>query len=174
MDCLGGVAKPTLGTPDSIACTGRAAAQRIMPSWPSGVGMKSTMIKQRLWEKLHLSQWGRVKAMADHLGFKIQRLKGDQCLLLMPNVEVNDTSLISSLPAHSPISRLGCARPPRKNPNRSPFRTAKGMRRPLPRPAERDHFGSLSAIIPSLWISGVFQRDPRPLPFPLARLPPSR
>ena len=106
MDCLGGVAKPTLGTPDSIACTGRAAAQRIMPSWPSGVGMKSTMIKQRLWEKLHLSQWGRVKALADHLGFKIQRLKGDQCLLLMPNVEVNDTSLISSLPAHSPISRL--------------------------------------------------------------------
>ena len=29
--------------------------------------------------------------MADHLGFKVQRLKGDQCLLLMPNVEVNNT-----------------------------------------------------------------------------------
>jgi hypothetical protein len=48
------------------------------------------MIKPRLWEKLHLSQWGRVKAMADHLGFKVQRLKGDQCRLLMPNVEVSD------------------------------------------------------------------------------------
>ena len=24
------------------------------------------MTKPRLWEKLHLSQWGRVKAMADH------------------------------------------------------------------------------------------------------------
>ena len=41
--------------------------------------------------KLQLSQWGRVKAMADHLGFKVQRLKADQCRLLMPNVEVNDT-----------------------------------------------------------------------------------
>jgi hypothetical protein len=49
------------------------------------------MIKPRLWEKLQLSQWGRVKAMADHLGFKVQRLKADQCRLLMPNVEVNDT-----------------------------------------------------------------------------------
>jgi hypothetical protein len=49
------------------------------------------MIKPRLWEKLHLSQWGRVKAMADHLGFKVQRLKGDQCRLLMPNVEAKDT-----------------------------------------------------------------------------------
>jgi hypothetical protein len=29
--------------------------------------------------------------MADHLGFKVQRLKADQCRLLMPNVEVNDT-----------------------------------------------------------------------------------
>jgi hypothetical protein len=30
MDCLGGVAKPTLvGKPSSIACTGRAAAQRL-------------------------------------------------------------------------------------------------------------------------------------------------
>jgi hypothetical protein len=29
--------------------------------------------------------------MADHLGFKVQRLKGDQCRLLMPNVEVSDT-----------------------------------------------------------------------------------
>jgi hypothetical protein len=29
--------------------------------------------------------------MADHLGFKIQRLKGDQCRLLMPNIEVKDT-----------------------------------------------------------------------------------
>jgi hypothetical protein len=42
-------------------------------------------------KKLHLSQWGRVKALADHLGFKVQRLKGDQCRLLMPNVEANDT-----------------------------------------------------------------------------------
>ena len=49
------------------------------------------MTKPRLWEKLHLSQWGRVKALADHLGFKVQRLKGDQCWLLMPNVEVSDT-----------------------------------------------------------------------------------
>jgi hypothetical protein len=46
------------------------------------------MTKPRLWEKLHLSQWGRVKALADHLGFKVQRLK---CQLLMPNVEANDT-----------------------------------------------------------------------------------
>ena len=29
--------------------------------------------------------------MADHLGFKVQRLKADQCRLLMPNVEVTDT-----------------------------------------------------------------------------------
>jgi hypothetical protein len=29
--------------------------------------------------------------MADHLGFKVQRLKDDQCRLLMSNVEVNDT-----------------------------------------------------------------------------------
>ena len=29
--------------------------------------------------------------MADHLGFKVQRLKVDQCRLLMPNVVVNDT-----------------------------------------------------------------------------------
>ena len=49
------------------------------------------MTKPRLWEKLHLSQWGRVKALADHLGFKVQRLKGDRCQLLMPNVEANDT-----------------------------------------------------------------------------------
>ena len=28
--------------------------------------------------------------MADHLGFKVQRLKGDHCRLLMPNVEVSD------------------------------------------------------------------------------------
>jgi hypothetical protein len=49
------------------------------------------MTKPRLWEKLHLSEWGRVKAMADHLGFKVQRLKDDQCRLLMSNVEVNDT-----------------------------------------------------------------------------------
>jgi hypothetical protein len=49
------------------------------------------MTKPRLWEKLHLSQWGRVKAMADHLGFKVRRLKGDQCQLLMPNVEVKGT-----------------------------------------------------------------------------------
>jgi hypothetical protein len=50
-----------------------------------------TMTKPRLWEKLNLSQWGRVKALADYLGFKVQRLKADQCRLLMPNVEVNDT-----------------------------------------------------------------------------------
>ena len=49
------------------------------------------MTKPRLWEKLHLSQWGRLKALADHLGFKVQRLKGDECQLLMPNVEGNDT-----------------------------------------------------------------------------------
>jgi hypothetical protein len=49
------------------------------------------MTKPRLWEELHLSQWGRIKAMADHLGFKVQRLKGDECRLLMPNVEVTDT-----------------------------------------------------------------------------------
>jgi hypothetical protein len=49
------------------------------------------MTKPRLWEELHLSQWGRIKAMADHLGFKVQRLKGDRCQLLMPNVEANDT-----------------------------------------------------------------------------------
>jgi hypothetical protein len=49
------------------------------------------MTKPRLWEKLHLSQWGRVKAMADHLGFKVRRLKGGQCQLLMPNVEVKGT-----------------------------------------------------------------------------------
>jgi hypothetical protein len=49
------------------------------------------MTKPRLWERLQLSEWGRVKAMADHLGFKVQRLKADQCRLLMPNVEVNDT-----------------------------------------------------------------------------------
>jgi hypothetical protein len=49
------------------------------------------MTKPRLWEKLHLSQWGRIKAMADHLGFKVQRLKGDQCRLLMPNVEIKST-----------------------------------------------------------------------------------
>jgi hypothetical protein len=49
------------------------------------------MTKPRLWEKLHLSQWGRVKAMADDLGFKVERLKGDKCRLLMPNVEVTDT-----------------------------------------------------------------------------------
>ena len=30
-------------------------------------------------------------AMADHLGFKVQRLKVDQCRLLMPNVVGNDT-----------------------------------------------------------------------------------
>jgi hypothetical protein len=29
--------------------------------------------------------------MADHLGYEVQRLKGDQCRLFMPNVEVNDT-----------------------------------------------------------------------------------
>ena len=29
--------------------------------------------------------------MADHLDFKVQRLKADQCRLFMPNVEVNDT-----------------------------------------------------------------------------------
>jgi hypothetical protein len=44
------------------------------------------MTKPRLWERLQLSQWGRVKAMADHLGFK-----ADQCWLLMPNVKVDDT-----------------------------------------------------------------------------------
>ena len=49
------------------------------------------MTKPRLWEKLHLSQWGRVKAMADHLGFEVQRTKGDQCRLVMPNVEVKAT-----------------------------------------------------------------------------------
>jgi len=49
------------------------------------------MTKPKLWEKLHLSQWGRVKAMADHLGFKVQCLKADQCRLLMQNVEVKDT-----------------------------------------------------------------------------------
>ena len=48
------------------------------------------MTKPRLWEKLHLSQWGQVKAMADYLGFKVQRLKGDQCQLLMPNVKVHE------------------------------------------------------------------------------------
>jgi hypothetical protein len=48
------------------------------------------MTKPRLWEKLNLSQWGRVKAMADGLGFKVQRLKGDRRQLLMPNVEVDD------------------------------------------------------------------------------------
>jgi hypothetical protein len=53
--------------------------------------IEKTMTKPRLWEKLHLSEWGRVKAMADHLGFKVQRLKDDQCRLLMSNVEVNDT-----------------------------------------------------------------------------------
>src|SRR6478672_8174329 len=49
------------------------------------------MTKPRLWEKLHLSQWGRVKALAGHVGFKVQRLKVDQCRLLMQNVEVKDT-----------------------------------------------------------------------------------
>jgi hypothetical protein len=49
------------------------------------------MTKPRLWEELHLSQWGRVKSMADHLGFKVQRLKGDQCRMLMPNVKVKET-----------------------------------------------------------------------------------
>jgi hypothetical protein len=49
------------------------------------------MNKPRLWEKLHLSQWGRVKAMANHLGFKVQRLKGDQCRLFMSHVDINDT-----------------------------------------------------------------------------------
>jgi hypothetical protein len=49
------------------------------------------MTKPRPWERLHLSQWGQVKAMANHLGFTVQRLKGDQCRLLMPNVEVKDT-----------------------------------------------------------------------------------
>ena len=34
---------------------------------------------------------GTIKAMADHLSFKVQRLKADQCRLLMPNVGVNDT-----------------------------------------------------------------------------------
>jgi hypothetical protein len=48
------------------------------------------LTKPRLWEKLHLSQWGEVKAMADYLGFKVQRLKGDQCRLLMPNVKAHD------------------------------------------------------------------------------------
>jgi hypothetical protein len=51
---------------------------------------RSAMTKPRLWEKLNLSQWGRVKAMADGLGFKVQRLKGDRRQLLMPNVEVDD------------------------------------------------------------------------------------
>jgi len=41
------------------------------------------MTKPRLWERLQLSEWGRVKAMAV--------LKAGQCRLLMPNVEVNDT-----------------------------------------------------------------------------------
>jgi hypothetical protein len=45
------------------------------------------MTKPRLWEELNLSQWGRVKAMADHLGFEVQRLKGDQRRLLIPNVK---------------------------------------------------------------------------------------
>ena len=45
------------------------------------------MTKPRLWEELHLSQWGRVKAMADHLGFEVQRLKGDKCRLLIPDVK---------------------------------------------------------------------------------------
>ena len=49
------------------------------------------MTKPRLWEELHLSQWGRIKAMADHLGFKVHRLKSNQCRLLMPNVEVKNT-----------------------------------------------------------------------------------
>jgi hypothetical protein len=48
------------------------------------------MTKPRLWEELHLSQWGRVKAMAAHLGFKVQRLKGDQCRLLIPDVKANE------------------------------------------------------------------------------------
>ena len=48
------------------------------------------MTKPRVWEKLQLSQWGQVKAMADNLGFKVQRLKGDQCQLLMPNVTAHD------------------------------------------------------------------------------------
>jgi hypothetical protein len=48
------------------------------------------MTKPRLWEKLQLSQWGRVKAMADYLGFKVQRLKANQCRLFMPNVEAHD------------------------------------------------------------------------------------
>ena len=31
------------------------------------------MTKPRLWEKLHLSQWGRVKAMADHCPDSLQK-----------------------------------------------------------------------------------------------------
>jgi hypothetical protein len=50
------------------------------------------MTKPRLWEELHLSQWGRIKAMADHLGFKVHRLKSNQCRLLMPNVEAKEAS----------------------------------------------------------------------------------
>jgi len=48
------------------------------------------MTKPKLWEKLHLSQWGEVKAMADHLGFKVQRLRGDRCQLLMPRIKADD------------------------------------------------------------------------------------
>jgi len=48
------------------------------------------MTEPRLWDKLHLSQWGRLKAMANYLGFEVHRLKIDQCRLLMRNVKVDD------------------------------------------------------------------------------------
>ena len=73
------------------------------------------MTKPRLWEKLHLSQWGRVKALADHLGFKVQRLKGIGASCSCPMSKLMTPSSISSLATPSPTSRLSCARLPRKN-----------------------------------------------------------
>jgi hypothetical protein len=55
------------------------------------------MTELRVWDKLHLSPWGRVKAMADHLGYKVERLKGDHCRLLMPNVEVQHSEVQQSI-----------------------------------------------------------------------------
>jgi len=74
------LSKAALQYEDALGAAHRAIALNFGP----------TMTKPRIWERLHLSPWGRVKAMADHLGFKVQRLKTDQCRLFMANVEVKD------------------------------------------------------------------------------------
>jgi hypothetical protein len=64
----------------------KAPRQKILTALLFG----TTVTKPRLWEELNLSQWGRVKAMADYLSFEVQRLKRDQCRLLMPNIKAKN------------------------------------------------------------------------------------